>query len=590
MELEQTTGAHVLVQNLIAQGVRRVFLLPGAKIDRVIEVLRTTEEIEIVLCRNEQTAAFMAAGHGRRTGRAGVVLVTSGPGVTNLTTALATANCEGDPVVALGGAVPTSQRCKATHQSLINCDVLRPVTKFAAEIPHPDAISEVLTNAFRAAESIGRPGAAFVSLPMDIMVGPAKMRVLGQSLHLGGGHEDDVAKAADLINAAAHPVLLSGMFASSPDAADELRKLLHVCAMPVVTTFQGTGVVGKPSGLLDLYGGRVGLIHNTLADRVLDKADVVVCVGYDPVEYDADQWNSDRQDRKIVHIDLTAAVLDNAYVPQVEVVGGIGRSLRSLAGLLHKRTVASVMASCPTLSAAHDDTLQARLAHAHDSAYPVHPLRLVNDLQSLLDRPDGDKYQLFLDMGSHHIFCARYLYVHQPRQVVISNGQQTMGVSMPWAISAALDARDPGSLVHGQWDNVVEPQEVSLRGGFPTEQRVISLSGDGGFLFCAHELETAVRYGLHFVHIVWVDGALDMVKTQQVKKYGHDCAVELGPLDYVAFAQAFGATGFHVTAADDFLPTLEKALEMKGPVIISVEVDYSHNSELFKDAIEGRFH
>lgn len=111
------TGADVLVQNLIAQGVRRVYCIPGAKIDRVLETLRRTDAIEMVLCRNEQTAAFMAAGHGRRTGRAGVVLVTSGPGVTNLATALATANCEGDPVVALGGAVPISQRYKATHQA-----------------------------------------------------------------------------------------------------------------------------------------------------------------------------------------------------------------------------------------------------------------------------------------------------------------------------------------------------------------------------------------------------------------------------------------------------------------------------------------
>lgn len=588
------TGAHVLVANLIAQGVRRVYVLPGAKIDRILEVLRNTEEIEMVLCRSEQTAGFMAAGHGRRTGRAGVVLVTSGPGVTNLVTSLATANCEGDPVVALGGNVSVSARYKKTHQGLDNCAIMNPVTKFCAEIASPDSISEVLTGAFRAAESVGRPGAAFVSLPMDVMVGPAKMRVLGESFHPGGGYLRDIVKAADAINAARLPVLLCGMFASEHSAALALRGLLKRHAMPVVSTFQGTGVAGRE--FLDLYGGRIGLVHNTPADALLDMADVVVAVGYDPVEYDCDLWNDEEKakHRRIVHVDLTAAELDNAYVPYVEVVGGIAPSVESLTQLLRERG-AQEYEGCAPLARANDDAFAARKAHASDDAYPMHPLRLVSDLQTLLSRPDGERYTLALDMGSHHIFCARYLHALHPRQVMISNGQQTMGVSLPWAVSAAFDARDPGSSSHRTWSRpsvrtAVSARAVSLRGGFPTERRIMSLSGNGGFLFCAQELETAVRYNLHFVHIVWVDGTLNMVKIQQLKKYGAECAVDLGRLDYVKFAESFGARGFHVAAADDFLPTLERALEMQGPVIISVDVDYSHNGELFKDSIEDRFH
>ncbi|PRW39265.1 acetolactate synthase [Chlorella sorokiniana] len=585
----EVTGAHVVVQNLIAQGVRRVFVIPGAKIDRVIEVMRTCEELEIVLCRNEQSAAHMAAGHGRRTGRAGVVLVTSGPGVTNLTTALATANCEGDPVVALGGNVSVSQRYKNTHQGLDNVAIMKPVTKYAVEVPCPDSISECITNAFRAAESIGRPGAAFVSLPQSVLVGPAKMRVLGQSLHAGGGHDSDIAKAADVINSAGFPVLLCGQFASEMSAAAALRNMLRVAAMPVVTTFQGAGVVGKDQA--ELYGGRVGLIHNTLADRLLDMADVVVAVGYDPVEYDVDLWNDNRPGRKIVHIDSTAAVLDNAYVPAVEVVGSIANSVKSLTALLKDRDIDEDSDHCKEIQQARDDLAQAREAHASDKGSPVHPLRLVHDMQTLLDRRDGHKYSLYLDMGSHHIFHARYLQVHHPRQVSFSNGQQTMGVSMPWAISAALDARDPGSSLHHQWSKpALTMRQISQRGGMPTDKRVISISGDGSFLFCAHELETAVRYNLHFVHIVWVDGTLNMVKIQQEKKYGrgNEYAVDLGPLDYVKFAEAFGATGIQINDADEFLPTLEKALEMQGPVVIAVNVDYSQNDELFKDAIQER--
>ncbi|KAI7836323.1 hypothetical protein COHA_009831 [Chlorella ohadii] len=568
----EVTGAHVVVQNLIAQGVRRVFVIPGAKIDRILEVMRTCEELEIVLCRNEQSAAHMAAGHGRRTGRAGVVLVTSGPGVTNLTTALATANCEGDPVVALGGNVPVSQRYKATHQGLDNVAIMKPVTKYAVEVPCADSISECITNAFRAAESIGRPGASFVSLPQSVMVEPAKMRVLGQSTHPGGGHDSDIAKAADVINNAGFPVMLCGQFASEMTAAAALRNMLRVAAMPVVTTFQGAGVVGQDQA--ELYGGRVGLIHNTLADRLLDMADVVVAVGYDPVEYDVDLWNDNRPERKIVHIDLTAAVLDNSYVPAVEVVGGIANSVKSLTALLKDRDIDDESELYKEIQKARDDLAQARSAHANDKGSPVHPLRLVHDIQTLLDRRDGHKFLLFLDMGSHHIYHARYL------QVSFSNGQQTMGVSMPWAISAALDARDPGSSLHRQWSKpAMTVRQISLRGGMPTDKRIISVSGDGSFLFCAQELETAVRYNLHFVHVVWVDGTLNMVKIQQEKKYGkgHEYAVDLGPLDYVKFAEAFGATGIQINDADEFLPTLEKALEMQGPVVIAVNVDYSQN-------------
>ncbi|KAI8476037.1 MAG: thiamine pyrophosphate enzyme, N-terminal TPP binding domain-containing protein, partial [Monoraphidium minutum] len=584
----KTTGAHVLVANLIAQGVRRVFCIPGAKIDRIVEVLRETPEIELVLCRNEMTAGFMAAGHGRRTGRAGVVLVTSGPGVTNLVTAAATANCEGDPLVLLGGNASMAQRYKATHQGLDNVAILKPVTKFAAEVPAGQCIAEVVANAFRAAEMVGRPGAAFVSLPQDVMVGPAKLRVLGRSLHAGGANPDDVAAAAAIINGAKSPVLLLGMFASAPDAAAELRRLLATHAMPAVTTFQGIGVV--PQELNDLFGGRVGLIRNTTTDRLLDEADVVVAVGYDPVEYDVDLWNADGRNRSIIHIDTTAATLDNCYVPHIELTGSIGSSIAQLVPLLERRALTDVVMR-KELRDAKADVTAAVKAHANDNRMPVHPLRLVSDLQSLFDEAGGERLKLFLDMGSHHIWNARFLHVHQPRQMVISNGQQTMGVSLPWAMSAALDARDPGSTVHHAWSEPPAARAVSLTGGFDSGERFISLSGDGSFLFCAQELETAVRLGLNLTHIVWVDGTLNMVKIQQEKKYGSSCCVELGSLDYVKFAESFGAVGFHVTSADEFLPILKRSFSIPLPVVISVEVDYSQNGELFKDVIDPeRFH
>src|ERR1700739_2629657 len=204
------TGAQIVVESLERHGVTHVFGIPGAKIDKVFDTLKSSS-IETVVCRHEQNAAFIAGGIGRLTGRAGVAIATSGPGVSNLTTGLATATSEGDPIVALGGAGATSQSLKQIHQTLQSVSVLKPVTKFSAETSSPESIAEVMANAFRAAES-GRPGAAFVSLPKDIMEGYAECDVLDvpPSPAFGPGNRESIDQAAKIINRAHRPVILLG--------------------------------------------------------------------------------------------------------------------------------------------------------------------------------------------------------------------------------------------------------------------------------------------------------------------------------------------------------------------------------------------
>src|SRR4051812_22667249 len=264
------TGADLLVKSLEAQGVEYVFGIPGAKIDKVFDSLHDSR-IKTVVCRHEQNAAFIAGGIGRMTGKAGVVLVTSGPGCSNLVTGLATANSEGDPVVAIGGAVPLANRLKQIHQSMDTVSLFRPITKFSAEIDSPQAVSEVVANAFRAAES-GRPGAAFISAPQDIMVGTADADGLTPVAPTtpGAADAEAIARAAALINSARQPVLLLGLLASQPRAAQAVRSLLADTKLPVVCTFQGAGVV--PRELFDYFGGRVGLFHTQPADQLLDAA------------------------------------------------------------------------------------------------------------------------------------------------------------------------------------------------------------------------------------------------------------------------------------------------------------------------------
>jgi acetolactate synthase-1/2/3 large subunit len=302
-----TCGAEVLVANLKAQGVKHVLGIPGAKIDRVFDALLNSG-IETVVCRHEQNASFIAAGLGKLTGKAGVCLVTSGPGCTNLVTGFATANSEGMPVVGLRGAVPRAQRLKQAHQSLDAVTLFKPITKYSAEVDAPEAIGEVLTAAFRAAES-GRPGAAFISLPMDIMTGAAPNIVLApvRPQELGAGPPEAIADAAQLINQAKLPVLLLGMQASEPANATAIRALLEKVPLPCVCTYQGAGIV--PRSRIHLFAGRVGLFHNQPADQLLDQADVVITVGYDPIEYDESLWNHGKH-RSVVHIDNIPSDID----------------------------------------------------------------------------------------------------------------------------------------------------------------------------------------------------------------------------------------------------------------------------------------
>src|SRR6202041_3408606 len=275
----EQNGAQLVVRALETHGVTPVFGIPGAKIDAVFNAL-VGSKIQTVVCRHEQNAAFIAGGIGRMTGKAGVALVTSGPGVSNLVTGLATANSEGDPIVALGGAVAVADRLKSLHQTLDSVGLCKPVTKYSAEIDSPAATAEVISAAFRAAES-DRPGAAFVSLPIDVVTGEASCRPIHLSAFAERGRAAgrSLQEAARLINSAKSPVIFLGLMASKPKCADAIRALLSTTTLAVVGTFQAAGAISREE--FPLFGGRVGQLANQPADALLDSGDVVITIGYD---------------------------------------------------------------------------------------------------------------------------------------------------------------------------------------------------------------------------------------------------------------------------------------------------------------------
>ncbi|UNL83253.1 acetolactate synthase AlsS [Priestia koreensis] len=539
------TGAELLVESLEKHDVPYVFGIPGAKIDGVFDVLKDRGP-EVIVCRHEQNAAFMAAAVGRLTGKPGVCLVTSGPGAANLATGLVTATAEGDPVVALAGAVPRGDRAKNRHQSMDNEGLFKSITKFSVEVEDAANVSEVIADAFRKATS-SPSGAAFVSLPQDVMASETSLPVLSplKASKLGAANKDALTDAVQTIRTAKLPVLLLGMRASQPQAVRAIRTLLSKHGIPVVETFQGAGALSRD--LESNFFGRVGLFRNQPGDVLLKHADVVVTIGYDPIEYPPSLWNKEGE-RQIVHVDDVPSQADYDYQPTVELWGDISSTVDALVSEWPSITYSDEIT-------AHLTTIKSTLQQSEEDyefkedTKQLHPLQIIDVLQQTID----DNTTVACDIGSLYIWMARYFRSYKPQHLLFTNGMQTLGVALPWGIAASL----------------VRPHE-----------KVLSMSGDGGFLFSAMELETAVRLNLPIVHIIWNDQTYDMVGFQQQVKYNRKSAVEFGNVDFVKFAESFGAKGFRVHTKEELASVLKEAFQTDGPVVIDVPVDYKDNEKL----------
>lgn len=552
-------GADAIIDSLVNHDVKYVFGVPGAKIDRVFERLEhpTNEKApQLIITRHEQNAAFMAQGIGRITGKPGVVLTTSGPGVSNLATGLVTATAEGDPVLAISGQVQRTDLLRLTHQSMDNVALLAPVTKYAAEVQEPENISEVIANAYQEAEA-AKQGASFVSVPQDVTDSEVKTAPIAPmpAPVLGPASPVESTLLAQRIKTAKLPVLLLGMRASDPETTKSIRNLVEETHLPVVETFQGAGII--PRELEDDFFGRVGLFRNQPGDQLLKHADLIIAVGYDPIEYEPRNWNNEG-DANIIVIDSMRAEVDKNFQPERELVGDISQTLDFLLPYMKGFKL-------PESSREYLDGLQEKLKlrdeppAVTENQVTSHPLSII---QALQDRVTDDM-TVSVDVGSFYIWMARHFRSYNPRHLLFSNGMQTLGVALPWAISAAL----------------VRPNT-----------QIVSVSGDGGFLFSSQDLETAVRLGLNIVHIIWNDGHYDMVKFQEELKYGKSAGVNFGSVDFVKYAESFGATGLRVEKAQDLEKVLDQAFATEGPVVVDIPVDYSDNKELGKQILEDQLH
>ena len=556
-EEKQLYGADLVVDSLINHDVDYVFGIPGAKIDRVFDTLEDKGP-ELIVARHEQNATFMAQGVGRITGKPGVVLVTSGPGVSNLATGLVTATDEGDPVLAIGGQVKRADLLKRAHQSMNNVAMLEPITKYAAEVHDANTLSETVANAYRHAKS-GKPGASFISIPQDVTDAPVSVKAIKPMTDpkLGSASVSDINYLAQAIKNAVLPVFLLGNGASSEAVTYSIRQILKHVKLPVVETFQGAGIVSRDLEE-DTFFGRVGLFRNQPGDMLLKKSDLIIAIGYDPIEYEARNWNAEISARIIV-IDVEPAEVDTYFQPERELIGNVEATLDLLLPAIQGYKLPE--GSVEYLKGLKNNVVEDVKFDRQPEEGKVHPLDLIEVLQD----QTKDDMTVTVDVGSHYIWMARYFKSYEPRHLLFSNGMQTLGVALPWAISAAL----------------VRPKT-----------KVISVSGDGGFLFSAQELETAVRLKLPIVHIIWNDGHYNMVEFQEEMKYGRSSGVDFGPVDFVKYAESFGAKGYRATSKEEFASLLQEALAqaVDGPVLIDVPIDYKDNIKLGETILPDEFY
>ena len=548
-------ASDLFVRCLEAEGVERIFGVPGEE-NADVMISLTESSIEFVLCRHEQAAAFMADAYGRLTGKAGVCLGTLGPGATNLVTGVADANMDRAPLVAIIGQASTRRLHKESHQNMDAIAMYQPITKWAQSINHPSNIPEVLRKAFKLAEA-EKPGATVIELPEDLAeedVDSVPMTPL-KTRRPAADHKV-IAQAAELIGEAKNPLILAGNGAVRKRAAKQLRRFAHKTGIGTVNTFMGKGAVPRadPHCLFT-----IGLQSNDHINAAIDEADLIISVGYDLVEYSPLHWNK-TAGKAIIHIDFWPAEIDESYAPTVEIVSDVADALWQLNEEVNRRYANRL----PLFNIAGRAALRERILadfamEKDDESFPMKPQKILWDTRAVMGPDDI----LLSDVGAHKMWISRYYQCDEANTCLISNGFCSMGFAFPGSVGAKL--------------------------AFP-ERRVLSISGDAGFLMNVQDLETAARYKISTVAMVWLDGEYGLIKWKQQNMFGGKHSdLAFGNPDFEQLARAFGLWGRTLTGPGQLTEALEEAFHQEGPAILAVPVDYAENQKLTKRLGELEF-
>lgn len=538
-------GAELLVSALENEGVAQIFGVPGEENLDLVEALRRSS-IQLVLTRHEQAAAFMAATHGRLTGRAGVCLSTLGPGALNLTTGAAYALLGAMPMVMITGQKGILSRKQARFQIVDMVATMTPLTKMARQIVSPASIPTIVREAFRVAQQ-ERPGPVLLELPEDIaaeLVEGSPILVPSHPIDPPVAPPEALDRAAELILKAKRPLVMLGAAASRPRLAEALSDFVGRLQIPFFNTQMGKGSVSGGSGL---YLGTAALSERDHVHRAIDRADLIIAIGHDTVE--KPPFLMGPKGPTVLHVGYLPATVEEVFFPHAEVVGDVGPSLRLLADRLESK-----LPNAGALLGLREEILARIADRAEESRYPLIPQRIIRDVRKVMPE-DGI---VCLDNGMYKIWFARNYRTRVANTLLLDNALATMGAGLPSAMMAAM--LYPG-------------------------RRVLAVCGDGGFMMNSQELETAVRLGLNLVVLILQDDAYGMIRWKQAVDGYSDFGLTFGNPDFVAYAKAYGAKGSRVEGPDDLVPTLEAAFADGGIHLVTVPVDYSENMRVLVEEL-----
>lgn len=540
-------GSDLLVAALENEGVDRIFGVPGEENLDFLESLRNSR-IELVLTRHEQAAAFMAATHGRLTGRPGVCLATLGPGALNFSTGAAYAHLGAWPMILITGQKAVMSARQARFQIVDIVASMKPLTKMTRQIVSPAAIPAMVRDAFRVAME-ERPGPVHLELPEDVAGEEvdAVPVIPVHPLDRPVAPEAALDRAVAAILAAKRPLVMIGAACSRPSLTDALSSFVARTRLPFFNTQMGKGAV---TGGSNLYMGTAALSEGDYVHEAVARADLIIAIGHDTIEKPPFLMK-DNGGPKVIHVGFQSATVEQVYHPDIEVIGDIGASATALAERLEGRVVED--AGTGELRRKILSRLNDR---AEEDRFPVTPQRLVHDVRQAMPE-DGI---VCLDNGMYKIWFARNYRTHVANTLLLDNALATMGAGLPSAMMASML--------------------------FP-QRRVLAVCGDGGFMMNSQEMETAVRLGLNLVVIVLNDSAYGMIRWKQAVDGFEDFGMRFGNPDFVRYAEAYGAKGNRITAVDQLVPTIEAALAGGGVHLLDVPIDYSENTRVLVDELRN---
>ena len=550
-------ASDLFVKCLEAEGVDYIFGLPGEEnADFMMSLLDS--KIKFILTRHEQSAAFMADVYGRLTDKVGVCLSTLGPGATNLTTGIANANMDRSKVLVITGQTNTNELHKESHQNLDVITMFKPITKWNWSIRNADNIPEIVRRAFKISLE-EKAGVSHLELPEDVAKQDSDIKPLEKKVVLKSESNMYLIKnAVKLILEAKKPLILIGNGCIREGATYYARKFAELAGISSMNTFMGKGVISDNS---EKHLRTIGIKEADYALKAMKEADLVIAIGYDLVEYSPKFWNGSLN-KKIIHIDFTPAEVDTYYLPTVEIAASIELTLDAILLELEKEKKKNPNLDCFPCHAVPEFFLQIKKdivkyiqKYENDLAFPIKPEKLVTDVRKAL----GENDIVISDVGVHKMWIAKLYTTYQPNTCIIPNGFSSMGFSLPGAIAAKF----------------VYP-----------ERKVVAMCGDGSFLMNVQELETAVRYKLPIIIIVWCDREYGLIALKQMDEFGKKAFTEFNNPDFETLAQSFGAIGYNVKSTEEFSEILEKAKQSKEiPVLIAIDVDNSRNHVLLEDSL-----